>query len=58
MKLSRRKEVLNVGKIIEEAIGIGFDEKDFDEIMEYTEKGDFETVQDAVMNAIRTCANK
>ena len=42
----------------EECIGIAFDGKDFDEIMAYTEKGEFETVQEAVMYAVRACDNK
>lgn len=42
----------------EENIGISFSGKEFDEIMKYAEKGNFETVQDAVMDAIRSCINK
>lgn len=42
----------------EESINIVFDGKDFDEIMAFVEKGNFETVQDAIMNAIRACTEK
>lgn len=41
----------------EENIGIAFDGKDFDEIMAYAEKGEFETVQEAIMSAVRACTN-
>lgn len=41
---------------MEEYIGISFDGKDFDEIMAFAEKGEFETVQEAVIYAIRTCS--
>ena len=42
----------------EELINIVFNWKDFDEIMAFMEKGKFETVQDAIMNAIRACTEK
>ncbi len=42
----------------EENINIVFDGKDFDEIMAFMKRGEFETVQDAIMNAIRTCTEK
>ena len=42
----------------EESILIAFDGKDFDEIMAFMEKGKFETVQDAIMNAVRACTEK
>lgn len=42
----------------EENIGICFSTNEFDEIMAYAEKGEFDTVQEAVLFAIRACAKE
>ena len=53
-----RKEVTDTMENTKECIGIAFEEDDFDEIMAFMDKGEYETVQDAVMFAIRTCSEK